>query len=74
MLLAAVMYVDDTDLLHWAETYAMTSEELIEMIQNATMDWGNLDQASEGLLKDNKCSIYLLCYKYIRGRAKLKSL
>ena len=32
-LLAAVMYVDDTNLLHWAESPEMTDEELIKTFQ-----------------------------------------
>ena len=72
--LCAVMYVDDTDLLHWPRDGCDSSEDLIEHVQRATTDWGNLTQASGGILKPEKCSVYLLDYKYVRGRAKMKSL
>ena len=73
-ILAAIAYVDDTDLLHWAPTPATTDEELIEQVQKAGDDWGHLSQESGGILKPEKCSLYLLSYKFVRGRARLKSL
>jgi hypothetical protein len=73
-ILAAVMYVNDMDLLHWPSSPSMTPEELIEYVQDATTDWGNLSQASGGILKPAKCSVYLMLYKYINGRAQLKSV
>lgn len=73
-LLAAIMYVDDTDLLHWAPSATTSDEELIEMVQEDGNDWGRLAQVSGGSLKPAKYSLYLLIYKYVRGRARLKSL
>jgi len=73
-LIAAVMYVDDTDLLHWAPFVTTTDEELIEQVQQATNDWGLLSQATGGILKQEKCSVYFLSYKFVNGRARLKSL
>jgi hypothetical protein len=72
--LAAVMYVDDTDLLHWPESAHIDPEDLVAHVQEATMDYGLLAQALGGILKENKCSVYFLNYKYIGGRAVLKSL
>jgi hypothetical protein len=54
------MYVDDTDLLHWPESSAMDPEELIECVQWATLDYGCLAQATGGILKEKKCSVYFL--------------
>ena len=68
------MYVDDTDLLLWPGSFIAEVEELIAYIQCVTTDWGSLAQASGGLLKDNKCSLYLLFYNFIRGRARMKQL
>ncbi len=38
------------------------------------MDYGLLAQASGGILKEAKCSVYFLDYKFDGGRASLKSL
>jgi len=73
-ILAAVMYVDDTDLLHWPSSPYNYPEELVAHIQQAATDYTNLAQASGGILKDSKCSIYFLDYKFVQGRARLKSL
>ncbi len=68
------MYVDDTDILHWPPSAYTDNDELVAYVQQATTDWGHLSQASGGFLKAPKCSIYFLSYKYVWGRAKLKSL
>jgi hypothetical protein len=71
---SAVMYVDDMDLLHWPQFSGTEPEELIEHVQQATMDYGRLAQASGGILKEKKCLVYFLDYKLVRGRFWLKSL
>jgi len=73
-ILAAVMYVDDTDLLHWASSPTTSSEELVQQVQEATNDWGLLGQATGGALKPEKCFLYLLDYSFNNGRAKLSTL
>jgi hypothetical protein len=55
--LAAVMYVNDTDLLHWPSSPYTNPEELVAHVQQATMDYTNLAQVSGGILKDAKCSV-----------------
>jgi hypothetical protein len=72
--LSAVMYVDDTDLLHWPESAAVEPKELIAQVQNAMMDYGRLAQASGGILKEKKCSVYFLDYKFVNGWARMKLL
>jgi hypothetical protein len=52
------MYVDDTNLLHWPESSMTDPEELIVHVQMATTDYGQLAQASGGILKAKKCSVY----------------
>ena len=47
-LLAAVMYVDDTDLLHWAEIPETTDEELIEKVQWELDVWADIVNATGG--------------------------
>ena len=42
LLLAAVMYVEDTDLIHWSRIPGCTPEELIAAAQTATYAWGGL--------------------------------
>ena len=73
-LLAAAMYADDTDLLHWADSQTTDNEELIEHVQSATTDFGQLAQASGGYLKAEICFVYSLAYHTVRGITKLKPL
>ncbi len=68
------MYVDDTDLLHWPGTAMIDAEELISEVQRAATDYGTLAIASGGIVKEKKCSVYLLDYKWVRGRARMKLL
>ena len=53
-LLAAILYVDDTDLLLRVKNITDTNEEFIKLIQKAVMDWGLLVQATGGSLKKKK--------------------
>ena len=73
-ILAAVMYVDDTDLLHWAPSPTTSSTELVKQAQAATNDWGSLGQATGGALKPKKCFLYLLNYAFNNRRARLETL
>jgi hypothetical protein len=57
--LAAILYVDDTDLLIVARDRDMTLDEFFEQSQSAVMDWGLIVQATGGYLKDTKCFWYL---------------
>jgi hypothetical protein len=68
------MYVVDTNLLHWPVSPSTDPDELVAHVQRATTDWTHLAQASGGILKDKKCSVYFLDYKYTNGRAKIKSI
>jgi hypothetical protein len=72
--LCAVMYVDDTDLLHSPESPVTDPEALIHHVQMSTSDCGHLAQASGGILKEKKCSVYFLAYKFVHGWAWLMSL
>jgi hypothetical protein len=63
--LSVVMYVDNTDLVHWPPSSGTSPEELIAHAQQATMDNGRLAQASGGILKEKKCLVYFLDYKFI---------
>jgi hypothetical protein len=72
--LSAVIYVDDTDFLHWPSEGGTDLDELVIHVQEATRDYGLLAQASGGILKEKKGSVYFLDYKVVRGRFWLKSL
>ncbi len=50
LILAAIIYVHDTDLLHWDPTPTTLDKELIEYVENAGNDWGHLLQESRGIL------------------------
>jgi hypothetical protein len=52
--LSAIMYIDDTDLLHWPNSALLDPDNLIAYIQQTTMDYGHLAQASGGILKGEK--------------------
>ncbi len=52
-MLAAVLYVDDSDLLHMAKGYP-TNAEFLALVQSATDDWAGLVHASGGSLKSQK--------------------
>ena len=47
--LAAVMYVDNTDLLHVASSATASDGKFIKHVQEGTIDWGMLAQATSGI-------------------------
>ena len=71
---AALLYVDDTDLLHKPALPQATEDEIADYTQRATYYWAKLLQATGGNLKAMKCYWYLLSYKFHKGTATLKSL
>jgi len=71
-LLAAIMYVDDTDLLHLAPSQQTTDEELISQVEESADAWGQLAQATGGALKQPKDFTYFMSYKFTGGKACLK--
>lgn len=69
--ISALLYVDDTDLLHRPHHKFGSQEELISWIQEATKCWAYLLQATGGSLKPAKCYWYLMEYKFKEGTAYL---
>ncbi len=67
LLLAVVMYVNDTDLVHWYTLPSCTPGELIAATQTATYAWGGLAIATGAAMKSEKCHTYFLSYWYDRG-------
>jgi hypothetical protein len=70
---AAIVYVDDTDLLIHAKTPQAPRKDLFKMIQDALNDWTNIVMASGGSNKPTKCHVSIADYKYVKGVAKMKS-
>ena len=74
MKLAALLYVDDSDLLHMFKE-VMSDDEFLEKVQRATDDWGGIVKATGGSLKPAKCFWYLMSYKFNKnGTVRLKGL
>ena len=73
-LLTTVLYVDDMDILHWADSPYVEDEELIECIQRDVKVWGETVQSTGGIIKVIECSLFLLAYKWPHGYACLKTL
>jgi hypothetical protein len=71
--LSALLYVDDTDLLHKQENTPSSLDTLVPWVQEATNHWGHLLQATGGNLKPAKCYWYLLHYQFNNGVATLTS-
>ena len=72
MYLAALLYVDDTDLLHSPPTPDLPTQVLVRWVQKAITCWANLLQATGGSLKPPKCYWYLLSYKFVNGITALR--
>jgi hypothetical protein len=70
--LAALLYVDDTDLLHSAPAPDLPTQVLVKWVQQAITCWAKLLQATGGSLKPPKCYWYLLSYKFVNGVATLR--
>ena len=73
-VIAAIIYVDDTDLLHWVKSDTMSDEEFFDQVQQATLDWGHLAIASGGSLKPEKCFWYFIVFRFRRGIPQYKSI
>jgi hypothetical protein len=61
--LSAIMYVTGTDLLHWPDSAHLDPDDLIACVQQVTMDYGHLAQASGSILKE-KSAWYILWTTY----------
>ena len=74
VLLAAIIYVDDTDLLHWGEFYGISDTAFLSRIQRAINDWGKLLQATGGSIKRAKSFYYVMSWKFVKGKPTLKTI
>jgi hypothetical protein len=74
LLPAALLYVDDTDILHMPTNRATSEADFVRRVQMATYYWATLLQATSGSLKPLKCYWYLIAYKFHNGVAHHKTL
>ena len=56
----AILFVDDTDLLHLDMAREETVSEAVDTIQESVTNWGKLLIATGGALKPIKCFSYLI--------------
>ena len=74
LILVVVMYVDDTNLVHWSSMPSCTPAELIAAAQTATYVWGGLAIATGAAMKPEKCYVYFLSYWCDCGWVKLRTV
>jgi hypothetical protein len=70
-VVAAVLFVDDCDLLHMCMDPEIPDMEFFARKQHAMYFWAKLLMADGANLRDIKCSCYLPVYKFVNGEARL---
>jgi hypothetical protein len=73
-VLAAIIYVDDTDLLIIAKRRDMSLDDFFAQTQSSVMDWGLIVEATGGYIKAVKCFWYMMAWKWEKGVPSLRSL
>jgi hypothetical protein len=68
--IVAILYVDDTDLLHMNNA-GVDTISFIDRVQSALTTWSRLLQATGGNLKPEKCYYYIMSYRYNGAVARL---
>jgi hypothetical protein len=68
--LSAILYVDDTDLLHIDLTKDESVKDVHIAIQESVNSWGNLLTATEGVLQPQKCFYSIISFKWKNGEWK----
>lgn len=63
--IAAIIYGDDTDLIHINLETMECMEDAHDALQSAISSWGNLLLASRGSLKPEKCFAYLIDFEWL---------
>ena len=61
--LAAILFMDDTDVIHLDVNKQQTVYEAHRDLQESIPDWGNLLRASGDTLKPVKCCYYIIFFK-----------
>ena len=65
-LLSAVLYVDDTDVIHFRMDSEETAWDTHRALQESVLSWGNLLIATGGSLKPSKCFYHLIAFAWQR--------
>ncbi len=65
--LLAILYVDNTNLLHIDLTKDKSVDEVHDAIQNSVNSWGNLLIATGGVLQPSKCFYSIISFKWDNG-------
>ena len=73
-VLAAVLYVDDTDNFHMTPHVTASPPELIQHSQKSTNVWGGLAIATGAAMKPEKCFAYFMIYLLTCGRYRLGTI
>ena len=71
--LSAILYVDDTDLLHINMTKNESVDEVHQAIQDSVNSWGNLLIATGGVLQPAKCFYSIISFDWNNGDWKYAS-
>ncbi len=74
LTLAAILSVDNTNMIHATLSVSANAQELISHTQDATNTWGRLAIATGAALKPEKCFAYILTYKFINSRAVMGNM
>jgi hypothetical protein len=61
----AILYVDNTDLLHIDLTHNETVNEVHLAIQESVNSWGNLLITMNGALQPNKCFYSIFSFEWV---------
>jgi hypothetical protein len=65
--LSAILYVDDTDLLHINLSKNETVNKVHRAIQDSVHSWGNLLIATRGVLQPTKCFYLIILFEWKNG-------
>jgi hypothetical protein len=65
--LSAILYVNDTDLLHIDLSTDKTVDEVHRAMQDSVNSWGNLFIATGGVLQPSKCFYFVISFKWKEG-------
>jgi hypothetical protein len=65
--LSAILYVDDTDILHIDLTKDESTHKVHTAIQGSVNSWGNLLIATGGVLQPNKCFFSIISFEWSNG-------
>ena len=70
---AGLLFVDDTDLLAYADDESTTPTEVVDALQAAIRTWQGVLRATGGSLKPEKCSWGVLAFRYQGGKPRIRT-